>query len=240
MKTIFLDIETFADTARVWGGRMYEVNLIKKVSYGGLASFAYKEAGKKSVICLTREGQRNDKALLKQLWEVLDSADYVVAQNGKRFDVKEINKRFLYYGIKPPAPYRVIDTMEEMKKIARLDSYSLDNMAQFFGVGAKLKHRGFDMWEQCEKDDAGAWKEMVRYNKHDVVLMEAIYNKMLPYIKSHPPVTEKPDACPKCGHEQLQFRGVRNGKARLMCRSCWGWSTANVLKSGEMGRIKSA
>jgi DNA polymerase elongation subunit (family B) len=240
MNIITLDIETFADTARVWGGGMYEQNLIKKVTYGGLASFAYKKLGSSKVFCVTREGQSSDRKLLIALRNVLDSADVVIAQNGKKFDVREINKRFLKHGIRFPSPYKIIDTMTEMKRIARLDSYSLDNMSQFLGLGAKLKHRGFEMWELCEQDDPRAWREMVKYNKHDVVLTEKLYLAIQANIKSHPVITERPHACTKCGHDRLQARGVRNGLARFMCRACWGWSTARVLKSGDMGKLKSA
>lgn len=238
-KILFIDIETFANTARAWSGRMYEVNLIKIVKEGGMASFAYKWAGKNTVHCVTREGQRNDKALVKELKRVISQADIVVFQNGKSFDAKHWNARMWKHEITPPRPYKVVDTMVEAKKYFKLDSYSLDNIAKFLGIPGKLKHRGFDMWEECEQDIPKAWKEMAKYNKRDIVVMEQVYYRMLPWIKGHPPVSDKPASCPKCGGHRLQARGIRNNIARYMCRGCWGWCSASLTRRGE-GKLKSA
>ncbi len=34
--------------------------------------------------------------------------------------------------------------------------------------------------------DPAAWKVMEKYNKQDVLLLEKVYDRLLPWIKSHP------------------------------------------------------
>src|SRR5690349_778926 len=47
----------------------------------------------------------NDLLILKPLWKMLNEADIVITQNGKEFDAKKINARFMLNGMKPPKPY---------------------------------------------------------------------------------------------------------------------------------------
>lgn len=233
-RILFIDIETFANHSRTWAGKMYETNVIKITKSWEIASFAYQWNGEKKVYCETREGQKNDLKLMRKLRDVIDKADILVVQNGKKFDIPSWNTRLTKHGIPLPSPFQVIDTCTESRKYLKLDSYSLDFMCEYFGIGQKLKHPGFIMWELCEQDDPKAWKKMVRYNKHDVYLMGRYYNEiLLPFLK-HPNlavISGKPNACPKCESEgTLHSRGFTfSGQKKVRkfwCSKCRGWCTA--------------
>ena len=40
------------------------------------------------------------------------------------------------------------------------------------------------MWSECLKGNVEAWKEMETYNKHDVLALEELYNKLIPWDNS--------------------------------------------------------
>ena len=46
------------------------------------------------------------------------------------------------------------------------------------------KYAGFDLWKECLKDNPKAWAEMKKYNKYDVLSLEELYNKLIPYQSS--------------------------------------------------------
>lgn len=167
---------------------------------------------------------------MRKLYKVLDEADVVIAHNGDSFDIKKINARFIIHKFSPPSPYRTIDTKREAKKIAAFDSNSLNNLGIDLSEGEKIKHRGFDMWEGCMAGKQSDWNDMKRYNKQDVDLLEKVYLRLRPWMKTHPDITDySKDAisCPKCNSNKLQKRGiylVKRGKlTRFQCMGCGGW-----------------
>jgi len=73
------------------------------------------------------------------------------------------------------------------------------------------------------------WKKMVDYNKQDVILLEKIYLRLRPWIKSHPNMGIYLDraVCPKCGSGDIEFRGFTMTTTkkyhRFQCKNCGGW-----------------
>lgn len=238
-KIWFLDIENTPLLSYTWG--RWEQNVIDVKEYSYILSFAAKQLEGRWVVkglCDYPEYQKNksnDKLLIQDLWGILDDADVIVWQNGDAFDAKKINSRFSYYGIKPPSPYKTVDTKKIAKKYFSFDSNSLDNLSQFFGFGRKEKHNGFETWLGCMNGDKKSWNIMKRYNKHDVVLLEKLYLKLLPWM-NHPNVGMYKDklSCPNCGSGKIQARGfaVTNVSKyhRYQCQNCgkWGRDTKNV------------
>jgi hypothetical protein len=129
-RIITLDIETSPILAYVWGLFKQFVNLNQIHTDWSILSFSYKVLGEKKVHHHNTGGRgaskvRDDRALLKLLWNVLDEADIVVAQNGVKFDMKKINARFLESGMPPPTPFKVVDTMLAARSIAGFTSNKL-------------------------------------------------------------------------------------------------------------------
>ena len=181
-----------------------------------------------------KKGSEDDSKLVKELWHLLDRAEIVVAQNGDAFDLKKINARFAYHNLPPPSPYRTVDTLKVARRYFAFSSNKLDHLGASLGLGRKLEHEGFPLWKRCMAGDSKAWKKMKAYNKQDVLLLEKVYYRFLPWIKNHPNLDNYSDGtcCPKCGSKSLQKRGYLHTNttkyARICCMSCGGWSRSPV------------
>ena len=81
---------------------------------------------------LTKEEVLNedDSRITKSMYQLFDEASIVIAHNAQNFDVPMLNTRFLRNGLKPPSPYRIIDTLKEAKKIFSFASNKLDYLGQ--------------------------------------------------------------------------------------------------------------
>jgi predicted RNA-binding Zn-ribbon protein involved in translation (DUF1610 family) len=234
-RKLFYDIETAPIIGTVWG--KYEQNLIWTIKDWYMLMFAYKWEGEKKthVISLTdfdlyKKDPGNDLELVKALHKLLDEADIVVAHNGDQFDQKKSNARFIYHNLLPPAPYQQIDTLKIARRNFKFTSAKLDDLGELFQVGKKIKTDA-DLWKGCMTGDMNAWKRMKAYNKQDVILLEKVYNRMMPWATTHPNIANidnRPNACPKCGKEgSLQSSGTRVTKTqtynRFVCTNCGSW-----------------
>ncbi len=185
-----------------------------------------------------------DKKILKKLWELLNEADIVIAHNGRKFDCRKANARFLIHGMKPPSPYKVIDTLTIARQMFMFTSNRLGDLGEYLKVGKKIDTGGFDLWKDCMEGDAKAWKKMVKYCKQDVLLLEKIYHKLKPYGRvPNMGVYENRPVCPTCGHPEIQYHGYGFTDAlryrRFQCSKCGAWgrdrrsdSKALSLKGG--------
>lgn len=183
---------------------------------------------------LDYRGHNSDKALIKEIWHLLDRAEIVVAQNGDAFDLKKINARFAYWKLPPPSPYRTVDTLKIARRYFAFTSNKLDSLGEYLGLGRKIKHEGFELWKRCMAWDKKAWEQMKLYNKQDVILLEKVYLHLLPWIKTHPNLGVYTDkwVCPKCGSRRLIRRGFQYNSstkyARIQCKDCHGWSRSPI------------
>jgi hypothetical protein len=249
---VTLDIETAPLEVYVW--RIWEENVgidqIKKDWC--ILSFAYKFLDEKKVYfhCTGGRGPdkvRDDKKLVELLWEILDKADVVVLQNGKAFDIKKINARMAMYGMKPYSPIKVIDTMLIAKKQFGFTSNKLEFLARILTDTGKSKHKkfpGFELWEECLKDNPEAWIEMEKYNKIDVVADEKVYLRLRPWVEGHPNFgvysSTEEVTCPKCGSTHLQKRGSSYTQVgeyhRFQCLDCHGWARSRYVTNTKEKR----
>ena len=172
------------------------------------------------------------------MWGLLDKADVVIAHNGDSFDIKKTNTRFAIHGMKPPSPYKSIDTKKLAKKYFKFDSNKLDDLGMYLSVGKKLSAGGFATWKGCMQGDKKSWKRMVDYNKQDVVLLEKVYLALRPWMTNHPNINildERLGACPTCGSDKVQKRGWAitpvNRKQRYHCQNCGRWSMGRSEKN---------
>jgi predicted RNA-binding Zn-ribbon protein involved in translation (DUF1610 family) len=242
-KIVFADIETAPSLGYVWG--KWQQDVIDFEANWYILSFSVKEIGKKvQTFALSdysdyNKDKENDKALVQDLWKILDEADVVVAHNGNRFDIPKINTRFLTHGMKPPSPYKTVDTLQIARKVFKFDSNKLDELGRYLGVGRKLPHTGFHLWKACMEGDPKAWAKMKRYNAQDVILLEKIYFLMRPWARTYPNVSQDTvlNRCPRCGSKQIQKRGVSytmlRQKQRYQCQNCAGWFEGAAVKRVE-------
>lgn len=191
IKILLFDIETAPIIAYVWSIWEQNVGLNQIKADWHILSWAAKWFGEKKILYKDQRSIKNiedDKKLLGQIWKLLDEADVVVTQNGKKFDVKKLNARFIYHGFKPPSPFKHIDTLVLAKKHFGFTSNKLEYLANTLKTKTKKLSRrefdGFDLWKECLAGNKKAWREMEKYNKADVLALEQVYEKLIPWDSS--------------------------------------------------------
>jgi hypothetical protein len=247
-RILLLDIETAPNKVYSWGlwDQNIATNQVMETSY--VLCWAAKWFGEKETM-FRRVGHRAGKLtgarrMMGAMHKLLDKADIVVHYNGLKFDIPTLNKEFIQVGFAPPAPYKQVDCMKEVKRMFRFQSNKLDFVSQALAVGAKSKHEGFSLWVKCMEGDEGAWGRMERYNRQDVKLLERLYVKLRPWIDRHPNVGAFEDimACPKCGSEKKHQRGYAVTQMmkypRYQCQGCAAWFRGN--KSVSLRRQERA
>jgi uncharacterized protein YprB with RNaseH-like and TPR domain len=152
--------------------------------------FGAKWQGKKKV---TFKSVHHDgkEAMLKELHSMMEEADVLIGWNSASFDHKHIKREFLENGMTPPSVVKDLDLMSIVKANFRFPSNKLDYVAQALGVGSKVKHSGFDLWIGCMAGKESSWREMKKYQIQDVVLLEELYQVLLPWLPGASSVSVK-------------------------------------------------
>jgi len=244
LKILLLDIETSPNLAHVWGLWQQNVGLNQLLESSYTMCWAAKWLGEKEVFFDSVHVSKPLK-MLKGIYDLLNDADAVIHYNGTKFDIPTLNKEFLLNGYTPPAPYKQIDLLRVARSQFRFPSNKLDYVAQRLGLGKKTDHEGHTLWVKCMNKDPIAWKTMEKYNKQDVVLLEAVYNRMLPWIKHHPNhnLYQTDDVCPSCSSVNIARRGVATSTIgvyqRYRCGDCGAWSQSKK-SLGHTTNIKAA
>lgn len=248
-KILIIDIETAPNIAYVWGAWKQNVGANQWLSKTHIMSFAAKWLGGDKIIYEDNR-KSNDKKIVKSMFKLLDEADIVVAHNGQKFDVPLIMGRGVVHNLTPPSPFFIVDTLLVARQKLRLPSNSLQQLAEQFDLaikkGGHKKFPGFELWLQCLKGNEEAWEEMRVYNVDDILVLEELYLRLLPYMTNHPNVVRETDgeeiACPKCGSKNIQWRGYYYSRAgicyrRFRCMDCGGWGR---VRFAEKDRPSSA
>lgn len=203
-KILIFDLETAPLKAYVWQRWKQNIYGSQLLSDWFILTWSAKWLGSSTVMSakLTPEEvmDEDDSRILSKLWKLMDQADIVIAHNGDKFDIKMMNGRFLVQGMQPPSHYRTIDTLKVAQKHFRFNSNSLNELGKILGLGQKLE-TSFELWAKCLEGDEEALTYMQEYNDQDVILLEEVYLKLRPYMRSHPNVAIYiEDSIPRCSH----------------------------------------
>ncbi|SRR6056297_161023 len=241
-KVLIFDIETAPLAAFIFQLKQRYVpkdSLFKGANYFMLswsAKWLFGDEVMSDVVTPKEALQEDDKRIAGSLWNLINEADIVVSHNGKNFDHKMLNMRWLIHDIMPPTNFKVVDTYKVAKENFFFPSYSLDYIAGILGVGHKLKHEGINMWKKCLAGDENALRDMSAYNNVDVEILEDVYLIFRPWVKNHPNIglflnSENP-VCHICGSEDLYEDGEHNTSVSkfktLRCEECGSLSRQRV------------
>lgn len=184
-----------------------------------------------------KRNPHDDLHVLKVLHEVLSGADVIVAHNGDAFDIKFTEARMLIQGLPPLPPITKIDTLKVARDRFLFNANNLNYLGQVLKVGKKTQTSP-GLWLRVLKGEAAAIREMVGYNKMDVILLEKVFKKLQPYIANH--VNRQlfgEVGCPRCGSLKVQSRGVHRAITqvyqRFQCQNCSGWFRALKAEPGS-------
>lgn len=190
MKILLLDIETTPMQVYTWGLWDQNIGINQIIKHTEMMCFGAKWLGKKQV---TFKSVHHDgkEAMLAELHKLMDEADVLVGWNSAAFDHKHIRREFLEAGLTPPSETKDLDLMTIVKANFLFPSNKLDYVAQKLGVGAKVKHSGFELWIDCMAGVDKAWREMKKYQIQDVELLDKLYEVLLPWLPGKTSVTSK-------------------------------------------------
>ena len=245
IKILFVDIETAPILAYVWGTGKQFVSHKMVLQPTTMLSWAAKWQGSNKIYYQDVSKQKNlrdDKKLVAGLKEKLDQADVVVWHNGDYFDKRKTNARIAVNRLQPTINYRTIDTLKIAYKHFAFDNNKLVFLAKLLGVDhQKYEHSEFageDLWIQCLAGNKAAWRSMRKYNPLDVLVLEDVYNRLIPHdnsINFNVYSDSLLNVC-SCGSTEFAKRGWAPTNAgryqRLKCVNCGKnhQSKVNVLK----------
>ena len=134
-RVLLLDIETAPVLGFVWGLFDQNIALNQIHTDWHIISWSAKWLNDPAskVMYMDQSKAKNiedDSKILKKMWNLLNEADIVVTQNGKKFDMKKLNARFILNNMGPPSPYRQIDTLVIAKKNFGFTSNKLEYMTK--------------------------------------------------------------------------------------------------------------
>lgn len=169
----------------------------------------------------------DDKYVVETFRKVMLEADVVIGHNSENFDKKYLDTRILFHGLDPLPPITSIDTYKVAKSNLLFNSNKLDYIGGYLGVGRK-KTTSPGLWMRVFNGDVNAIKEMIVYNKQDVLLLERVYLKLQPFCANH--INRQlfgQTGCPRCGSAKVQSRGFHRAISRVyrrwQCQACAGW-----------------
>lgn len=217
-RILFIDIETMPAMVWTWSFWNANIGLSQVIQPGRTICAAARWYGEDETIFLAEWQDGGTQAMVEALWKLLDEADIVVHFYGSRFDVPHLNTMFLKYGLTAPTPYKQVDLKNAVAKTFKFDSNKLDFVARVLGLEGKEEHEGFPLWAKCiglvvvseteivmggEHRDPDALKRMEKYNRRDTVLLEEVYEVLLPWLPDHPHrhLYSGSGGCPRCGTE---------------------------------------
>lgn len=239
-RVLFFDIETAPIIAHVWSIWDQNVGLNQIKSDWHVLSWSAKWLGEKNIMYMDQRNTRkidDDRNILRGIWKLLNKADVVVTQNGISFDVKKLNARFIYHGFQPPSSFKHIDTLRLAKKHFAFTSNRLEYLSNTLKTKTKKlsqrKFDGFSLWKECLAGNVKAWDEMEKYNKQDVLALEQVYYKLIPWDSSLNLnlFRSGTDHICTCGSRRLQRRGyayTNQGKyQQYQCQDCGKWTRSS-------------
>lgn len=224
---LILDIETSPHQAFVWGLFRQNIATSQVLNTGAVLCWSAKWLDEKGV--RFQSVLQGRKRMIRGIHRLLNQADVVVTYNGNSFDLPTLEKEFVLQGLSPVRPYKSVDLCKVVQKQFRFASSKLDFVCQALGLGKKVRHAGFDLWVRCMAKDPVAWRTMERYNRRDVTILERLYERLKPWVHSHPNVATitDDDCCPLCGSARYQRRGKAFTSVlsypRYQCQDCGRW-----------------
>ena len=186
MRILLWDLETSPNTAHVWGLWNNNVSLSQLMESGDLLSFAAMWHHEPKSMRFHSEWDDGHAGMVQAAWDLLNEADVVVGYNSKHYDTPWIQRTFVEQGLLPPAPFKQVDLCDVVKRQFKFPSNKLQYVSQRLLGKTKVSHEGHALWVSVLAGDPKAQKRMQKYNEQDVRLLGPLYDRLLPWVPSHP------------------------------------------------------
>jgi len=233
---LLMDIENAPSLSYHWRRWKENIGQNQAVSESYFLTYSAKWLGNPLIMNGRITEPEEDTQICKELGELFNRADLVVAHNGKKHDFTLLNTRMLVNGLRPYSPVKFVDTLEIAKKNFKFPSNSLDSLAAYLGLERKKEHEGFQMWRDCVAMKDEAFENMMEYNDQDVLVLEQVYLKLRAWDAKAPNLNvyfnDDVSRCPCCGSHHLDLID------KLSYTQQSAFSTYQCKECGKVSRAK--
>jgi DNA polymerase elongation subunit (family B) len=249
-KVLFLDIETKPLEVLSWGihDQHHTIHQIKEE--WEIICWAARWRGTKEVISAVVPVKRKKNAdlkILKPLWNLMNQADVIIGHNIDSFDIPKINARMIKNDFDPTNKTRTIDTLKMARQRFKFTSNKLEYLANFLNLDVRKymdrKFHGLDLWIEFMAGNKEAREEMIKYNKQDIVVLEAVFDKLSPWCKTIDFNIFEPsirNTC-KCGKEEFIKNGYSYpGIGKYQRYRCTGCGAESIGRDNLLSKVKRA
>lgn len=182
----------------------------------------------------------NDKYVVQKAAEELSKADIWVTWYGSKFDVPFLQTRLIKHGLPIMPDIANVDGWRTAKYRMKVSSNRLNTVSEFLGVEEKTPVRG-DVWIKAMSGHAPSIRYVVEHCEQDVIVLEQVYEVILPLIKQHPKVfaaggnfTDGRPLCSHCGDKRMIKRGERRTttgyRSEYQCKNCGCYTSTKINK----------
>lgn len=234
-KIFCFDIETAPILANVWQLWDNNVSLNQIERDWSILSWAGKFIDEDEVHYADvrkKKDLSDDKEICIKLYKLIEKADILLGHNSDRFDIKKINARFIYHGLKPLKAGKTIDTLKIAKRYFKFTSNKLEYLAKYLGCTPKSSHakfHGFNLWKECMNGNKEAFQEMEDYNIQDIDTTIEVYEKLRSWDDSLNFQAYTQNAQCICGCQKYTLNGFIYTKQgafqRYRCEDCGKYYT---------------
>jgi hypothetical protein len=229
VKTLVVDIERLPGRARVqhrgltvegdfwdlsgWkhviGRRIHADDVLEWPSTVCVAAKWY-ETGKRLFFAAWDDGGAD--AMYEAAFALYNEADIAITYNGVGFDNRHLTSGWTERAMGRPSTWRDVDLLRVARQSQGWESKTLDSVCKRLGIDAKNDKYDVATARAAMAGNVAAQRKLKRYNANDVDITAAVYERLLPFVKSHPHVApslglERP-TCPRCGSTDVQRVGT--------------------------------
>jgi len=189
--------------------------------------WSYEEKAKSLTISQKDLKKFNDRTLLIEASKIYTEADLVVFHFGSVFDRRFIQGRLLINNLPPIPPTKMRDTCMLARSIANFSSNRLKHLAKILKFKNQKLENGWPVnWLLAMQGDIKAIKELAVYCEGDVLALEELYYRLLPFDNPHPRIIDDRSSCAVCGgavvYHGFAYVGI-NKYRRYQCSVCSRW-----------------
>jgi uncharacterized protein YprB with RNaseH-like and TPR domain len=250
LRRLFFDIETSPNVGFFWRpGHRISLSHENIIHERQIITVAWKWQGQKTVHHLAWDKDQNDKTLVTRFLKQMERADEIVAHFGDGFDIPWMRARALINGFRTLPVYKTVDTCAWAARLFQFNCNKLDYLAQIAGFGRKLP-TDYRLWvDVVLGKNSSALARMIRYNRHDVVLLEKVYHWLsgIGPVKTHAGVLNGHEkwSCPRCASDQVQkvrryITAKGTEQQQMKCVPCGGYFNISATTREQYEEARSA
>ena len=234
-RVLTIDIETSPNVVYAWG--LYDQNIATSQIVDPSRVLCFAAKWQNEPVQFFSEFHDGREAMVAAAWALLNEADIVVGYNHVRFDIPHLHREFVLAGYGPPSPYQDIDLLRVNRQRFKFASNKLGYVTERLGLDTKMETGGQSLWNRVLANDPDAWETFRDYNRTDVVITEALFVRLLAWIRvPHLGLwSGELSNCYACDGSNLVPAGTVYAKTtawpKLCCDDCGAWN--KVLKNGQ-------